>query len=480
MKQYKEFAMQKLLSNNISSFKKKETAAYLSALTNDVTSVEQNYLSDKLFAISLSFMFFATLIMMLVYSPLLTLISLLSVALPLLASVLSGNKVQLVEKKVSEENKNFVSVLNDILGGFAVIKNFKAEAQMLKILFKKNEDLEYKKFDRRSIQLKVQMLSQLSGLIAQFSVFVFGTAMVLKGMGITSGTVMAFVNLMNSIIKPIAEMPAIIANQKAAKALISKTADILSGQGNEKPTGEHISLYEGITVKNLSFAYEENRPVLKDISLKFEKGKSYAIIGSSGSGKSTLLNLLMGTDDNYTGDILYDTKEVSSINKDLLYELIAVIQQNVFIFNASIVDNITMFQDFDKDKVMAVAEKAQLKELILERGENYMCGENGKELSGGEKQRISIARSLIKNASVLFADEITAALDAKTSFEIINDILKLEDITRIVVTHSLERSLLEKYDEIIVLKDGKVEETGTFKELIEKRGYFNALYTISQ
>ena len=163
---------------------------------------------------------------------------------------------------------------------------------------------------------------------------------------------------------------------------------------------------------------------------------------------------------------------------DSLYELMTVIQQNVFVFNSSIKDNVTMFRDFPDDKIDEAIEKAHLTELISERGTDYLCGENGKSLSGGQKQRISIARSLLKESSILIADEATSALDAQTSHEVINEILELDSMTRIVVTHSLEESLLRRYDEIIVIKDGTIEEKGNFDTLINNNGYFKALYTI--
>ena len=157
-----------------------------------------------------------------------------------------------------------------------------------------------------------------------------------------------------------------------------------------------------------------------------------------------------------------------------------VIQQNVFIFNSTIRDNVTMFRDFSSEKVEAAMRKAHLLPLVTERGEDYRCGENGNQLSGGEKQRISIARSLLKESSVLLADEVTSALDAQTSCEVINGILDLEDVTRIVVTHTLEESLLRRYDEILVVRNGTIEEKGSFEDLMKKDGYFKALFTVSK
>ena len=123
---------------------------------------------------------------------------------------------------------------------------------------------------------------------------------------------------------------------------------------------------------------------------------------------------------------------------------------------------------------------ANLTGLLAERGEAYRCGENGVGLSGGEKQRISIARTLLKKSSVLLADEATAALDAKTSHAVTRDLLDLTGMTRIIVTHNLEASALRRFDRILVMKDGRIEETGTFDELMAGKGYFYALFTVSQ
>ena len=152
----------------------------------------------------------------------------------------------------------------------------------------------------------------------------------------------------------------------------------------------------------------------------------------------------------------------------------------MFIFNATIRENITLFADFPKEAVERAIRLSGLSQLIAERGEDYLCGENGSGLSGGEKQRISIARSLLKNAQVLLVDEATAALDAQTAHQVSHALLDLSGMTRIVVTHTLEESVLRRYDAILTLRDGRIAEQGSFEELMERRGYFYSLYTVSQ
>lgn len=213
---------------------------------------------------------------------------------------------------------------------------------------------------------------------------------------------------------------------------------------------------------------------------KYSEAKAYAIVGKSGSGKSSLLNLLMIPGLKYNGQILFDKTDIRNIPSETLYELISMIQQNVFIFNASIRDNVTMFQSFNQQEIERAIQRARLSNLLSERGEGYLCGENGSGLSGGEKQRISIARSLLKRSTILLADEITSALDVQTAYQVTSDILDLRGITRIMVTHSMEKSLLQRYDGIVVLKDGYIEEVGRFDDLMERKGYFYALYTVGQ
>lgn len=285
---------------------------------------------------------------------------------------------------------------------------------------------------------------------------------------------------MNFVISPIGEVPQILANRKAALALVDKLALALSEQVEQKGVLVGQTLNKGIELDNVSFGYDEEKTVLKNISIQYEAGKSYALVGGSGSGKSTLLNLLMGSYFNYQGEIRYDGQELKQINLDSLYDLVSIIQQNVFVFDSSVRNNITMFKEFNEDRIQCVINQAGLTELIAQKGMDYACGENGSGLSGGERQRISIARCLLKGSSVMLVDEATAALDSKTAVAITNSILEIEGLTRIIVTHRLEESILRKYDKIFVLQNGNLIEQGAFDELMKEKGYFYSLYMVSQ
>lgn len=480
MRQYKDFAFKKLIGKSISSFRDESAAGYLSALTNDAASIETNYLAQMLAMITKAVTFIGALLLMCRYSLLMTAIAAGLTVLPMIASLLTGNRLQAVESRASERNGEFTAALSDCLAGFTVVKNFRAEQEIFRLFAQSNKALEHEKFTGRRIKTLVGMIGAVTGIFAQLGVFIAGVYLSMKGGSMTPGAVVLFVNLMNFIISPIAELPGLLACRKAALGLVDKLAAALERSSFREGSETLNKLEHGIRLENVSFAYEPGKTVLHGINVEFEAGRAYALVGGSGSGKSTLLNLLMAAETNYSGHILADGIELSDISTESLYGTMAAIQQNVFVFNASIKDNVSMFRDFPKTEMDEAIARAHLGALIRERGEDYLCGENGSGLSGGEKQRISIARSLLKKSSVLLADEVTAALDAQTAHRVSSDILDLQGITRIVVTHTLEESLLRRYDKIFVLRGGRIEEAGSFADLMANKGYFYALFTVAQ
>ena len=478
--QYKEYVFERLCQKGIGAFSSENSALYISALSNDATTVEMNYLANIFLIVENGTICIGALVLMFYYSPLLTILSVVLALLPLAVSICTGNLVAKAEKTVSDKNEAYMSTLKDSLVGFAVIKSFRAEAQMCRIFSDTVKEVTDAKTYRKKMSVLVNGLSASSGTILQFGIFLIGAYLALTGHGLSAGSVLVFVQLLNYVINPIGVIPQALAEIKASKALIEKVAVALDSNVREEGHESKNEVTTGIAVRDLSFGYEEEKPVLQNVNFTFDAGKSYAIVGASGSGKSTLLNLLMASRSDYTGSICYDETELRQIGSDSLYEMVSVVQQNVFIFNASIRDNITMFSDFPRAEVDRAIEMSGLSRLIAERGEDYLCGENGSGLSGGEKQRISIARSLLKKSQVLLVDEATAALDAHTAFQVSNAILDLNDLTRIVVTHALDENLLKRYDCVLTIKNGSITESGSFDELMEKKGYFYSLFTVSQ
>ncbi len=481
IRQYKAMAFERLTRKSMASFSRESSADYISALTNDVTSLENNYLESLFTLIELAIMFFGAFVMMLAYSPMLTAVAVALSILPVFVSVLTGNRLDKIERRVSTCNGSFVAMVKDCLTGFPVIKSFKAEGAAERLFHESSDALEKSKCQRRQVSMAVQAMAQWAGFITQFGVFLVGAYMVFAGRaGITAGVMMMFVQLMNYVITPIAQAPSIFANRKAALALVDKLAAAL--ESNVRDEGETLlpGAIPAIRLEHVTFGYAQGAPVLQDISVCFEQGKRYAVVGASGSGKSTLLNLLMAAHGGYEGRILYGDQELRDISCESLYDAVSMVQQSVFVFNASIRDNITMFSPFPAERVERAISQSGLSALIAERGEDYLCGENGCGLSGGERQRIAIARSLLRGTPVLLVDEATAALDKETAAYVVNALLNLRDLTQIMVTHTLDAEQLARYDSILAMKDGRLVEMGDFQTLMALRGYFYSLYTVAQ
>ena len=476
---YKQKIFCKMIDKNLSSFRKENPSQYLSMYTNDAKMIEMYYFDSVLEMIDLTVSFVGALLLMLWYSPILTVFGLILSVLPIAASLPIANKMAEAERKVSDGNGEFVSIVRDILQGFPVIKSFQAEKEMKKNFFRENERMEHLKYQSRYIEESINLWGTAASVMMRLGIFLIGAWMSVSGYGVTPGIVLVFLQLMNYVISPIERIPSILAKRKAAIGLIEKM--LVSVQINQEQMKENKigMLKKGISLKDVSVSIG-NKNVLHHLNFEFEIGKKYAVVGSSGAGKSTLINTIMGGFSPVQGEVLFDGIDSREIQPESLFQVMALVQQSVFVFRDTIRNNITLFKEFDEEKVKKAADQAGLRELIDKRGLNDSCGENGNKLSGGERQRIAIARALLRGSQVLLLDEATAALDNQTSYAVIDAVLSMKEMTEIIVTHRLEEKLLYQYDEILVMHAGEIVEKGTFQELMQKKGFFYSLYVVSK
>ena len=471
--QYKNNIYKHILEKTISEFNKQNTSTYISALTNDVNKIEEDYLFSGFDLITNITLFICTIIVMFIYSPVLTISGIILSLLPFLGALIVGGKLAFHEKEISNQNASFMHFIKDNLIGFSTVKVFKAEEKIKELFNKNNNILETKKANKTKTIAIMEMVQTVLSLISQFGVFFIGAFISIKTGAIAPSVILLFIQLMNYIISPLMQIPTLFSKRMACKPLFKKINEILQKENNNDIL-EEIESIDEISISNLSFMYED-KVILNDITHKFEKNKSYAIVGPSGSGKTTLMNLLLCKDNSYTGSIYYDNQDAKNISLDSLFEISSLVEQNVFVFDDSIINNITMYSNVDDDLLEEVINKSGLKELINEKGKDYRCGENGSNLSGGEKQRISIARALINKSQLLLLDEATSALDNETSTFITNNLLNIENNIKIMITHRLDEEVLKKFDEIIVMKNGRIVENGKYDELINNNSAFKSL-----
>lgn len=210
------------------------------------------------------------------------------------------------------------------------------------------------------------------------------------------------------------------------------------------------------------------------------KNKKYAIVGESGSGKSTLVKLLLNYYNTYSGNIYIDNKDVMNIKEENIFNLISMIQQDVFIFDDTIRNNVTLFKEYSDDEVKCALNKVVLIsaiDLLKDNLETNM-GENGANFSGGQKQRIALARAIVKKCPIIILDEATASLDNETAYKIEKSLLDIQDLTLVSITHKLIKENLKMYDEIIYIRSGEIIEKGSFDEIMNDKGNFYSLYML--
>ena len=477
---YKDLLFAKILRNNSRMVSEIGSGKFLSKLSNDLKSIEENYFDFYITLIDIGISFIGAIVLMLWYSPVLTMVAIALSILPLLASIPASKEITKTEKNLSKENADFMEFMRDTLSGYFVIKSFHAESELEGRFHEENVKIEKAKFLRRFAEENINLLSTAASVVMRLGVFLFGAWLSLSNRHITPGIVLAFLQLLTFVITPIEKIPSLFANRKAARSLIAQTEELFYEKDDEQEKIEINTLRSAIEVQNLSFSYENTEKALQAISLTIHAGKKYAIVGASGSGKSTLFKLLTKYSNEYDGNILFDGIDLRNITYSSLSEIISEVQQNVFVFHDSIYNNICLYKKISEEKFDYVIQKSGLSSLIQQKGKNFSCGANGSKLSGGEKQRISIARALLRNASVLFMDEASSALDEKTADEIMNSILDMPDITSLVITHRLNSTLLKKYDGIFVLHHGKIVEFGAFDELMKNKGLLYSLILLSQ
>lgn len=477
----KQDIFSKLMKKDMKSFNEENSAKYLSILSNDITIIENDGIETIFSLIHNAFAFILALISVIYINIYITLAVFVLGTLAFVVPQLFSKQIGKRRLEYSTSLDHFTGKTKDILTGFELIKNFNIFDKISCIFSQDNENVEMKKQNFKMYSRVIECLSEFIGLLLYTAPVAIGGYFVLKG-EITVGMMIALLQLVGRIIVPIGSSAQIINKLKSLKPIIEKI-DNLTQEDTKKESKYSLESFEkSIEIKNLNFSYDGKKQALKDINQTFEKGKKYALVGGSGSGKSTILRLLLRYYEDFNGSILIDEKEHRDIDIDHIYKNISVIQQNVFMFDGTIKDNIGLYGDYTDDEILKAGKMAGLSKLLdtLTNGIYDDVGENGSKLSGGEKQRVAIARALIKKTSIMLLDESTSALDNETAYSIEKSILSLENVTSIVITHKLIEDVLRDYDEIIVMRDGAIVERGDFQFLIDEKGYFYSLYNVGQ
>ena len=467
----------KIINKDIKDFALDNSGKYISILYNDLKIIEDSLLNNIFQVISSFISFTISIIFLFSISPTIVIFISIFGTLGFVIPNALSKKLVVERNNFSNNLENITSVTKDLFSGFEVIKGFNIAHKINPVFKNSSTAVESSKKKCSILESIIKGFSLSFSVTIYLGVLILGGYLMNKG-EISVGTAIIIIQLSTHIVGPVKTSISLINQIKSVSLIVDKIDEILC-DSSEEIEDLSLEIFEkSIEIKNLNFSYSNERQALNNINLTFEKNKKYAIVGESGSGKSTLTKLLMRYYKNYNGEILIDNKNLQKILSHDLYKNISMIQQNVFMFDDSIKENIKLYADYSDDEILEVCGRSGLSNLIsiLPNGINSLVGENGNKLSGGEKQRIAIARSLINDTKILILDESTSALDNETAYNLETSLLSINDLTLVVVTHKLIKNILLSYDEIIVMKDGMIIEKGSFNDLIELKGYFYSLY----
>ncbi|MCS7180115.1 MAG: ABC transporter ATP-binding protein/permease [bacterium] len=452
----------------------------MSRITNDIDMINITIGTSVVQFLSGIIMLVGTVTMMIILNPLLTLFSL--ILIPLMA---------LITKTVSSKTRKYFFLQQTILGEVnSIVEEDITGLKIIKIYGKEKDEIE--KFEEKNAKLKDYsiMAQKLAGIMPPLMNFLNNISFVIVGsIGgilaikniISIGTIASFINYVKQFTRPLNELAHQFTTVQSAIASAERVFELMEDEKERKDEEDSIELKEikgEVEFKNVWFAYENEKYILKNISLKVPAGKTIAIVGPTGAGKTTMINLLSRLYEVEKGEIMIDGYNIKKIKKENLRSFLGVVLQDTYLFAETIKENIKYGRlDAKDEEIENICKITNAEKFILSLSDKYetFVSDGGYGLSQGQRQLIAIARTLLANPKILILDEATSSIDTKTEMDIQRSMLKLmKGKTSFVIAHRL--NTIKNADIIVVINEGEIFEMGTHKELMNKKGFYYKLF----
>lgn len=481
VKEIKSQVFDSMSKLSVSFYNRRQTGGLMTRVLDDADQVTDFYIDalPYFFLHSLTIIFISAIMLIMNWK--------LAIASLFLLPVLTYISVKMLPKlwnfysKRHRANRSLRGQVNDNITGARVVKAFGQEEQERKRFDKYNQrvkgvELNLVAFDNRYVAL-YNIVQNISSAI----VIGLGSILVLSdATGMRLGTLVTFVGYVNQLRNPLNFMSQIFRRWTESMNSSQRIFEIIDAVPEVQESDDPVKLGEmkgHISLKNVTFGYEPNKPVLKNIGFSVESGQMLGIVGRSGAGKSTLVNLISRLYDVDEGEILIDGINIRELSFDDLHKNIAMVSQETYIFMGTVAENIAYARpDASSDDIVMAAKMASAHDFICKMPDGYdtMIGSSGRTLSGGERQRVSIARAILADPKILILDEATASVDTETERAIQNALsLLVEGRTTLSIAHRL--STLKDAEFLVVLDEGKITEEGTHRELLEQKGTYYKL-----
>lgn len=476
----------KVVSLPIGFFTEERKGDVMSRMTNDVNEVEASIMStlDMLFKDPIMILVYLITLLAISWQLTLFVLILLPIAGFLIGRI--GRSLKRASTKGQEQNAEILTQIDETLGGLRVVKAFNAEKKLTDrfLLLINATRATFNRINRR--YYLAHPVSEFLGTALIAILLWFGGVLILgNNSSIDAATFIYYLVIFYSIINPAKDLSKATYGIRRGMASLERIDKILNTESNIKEVSNPENLYDFQSVirfENVSFSYQEDRPVLRNINLDIHKGQTIALVGQSGSGKTTMADLIPRFYDPVEGSITIDGIDIRTLKTFDLRALMGNVNQEAILFNDTFYNNITFgVKSATMEQVRQAARIANADDFIMATPDQYQTtiGDRGSRLSGGQRQRISIARAILKNPPILILDEATSALDTESE-KLVQEALEnlMKDRTTIVVAHRL--STIRNADLICVMHEGQIVERGTHDELLAQNGYYKRLIEMQQ
>lgn len=450
----KKYYLSKTFQKDIAEFHKENNGKYISASTNDYSTLEANLITG-IYSVSNGIINFLVGIWVISSVDIrMLLVGLIIIGINLIVSIVTAKPIQKAYKERSDMFSEYTSYIKEVLSAFHIVKNYNLKEKVTKDYYEKSESIQQKGF---FIERMLSFINSFQNFLMQGSFYgvlcIIGYFTLIGK--ITPGGLLLVVTGIERMAWPLFEVSEIFPKLFSSKDLIQKIEKTLENENTYEETVDIRSFNDKIEFKDVEFHYENNEQIiLSDINLTFKKNGKYLIVGPSGGGKSTLLKLLRKYFNPTKGQITIDGHDLKDIKKEQYFSLVANIEQQVFIFEDTVKNNLTLYKEYTDEDINEAIDASGLREFVnnLPEGLDTVIYDNGKNISGGERSRLVIARALLSKASILFMDEAFASLDMERAREIEKTILALKNITVINVSHVIFRNTRDLYDRVLTVK----------------------------
>ena len=456
VEQVRQRILEQVLHRTVAQYNAEGDAAYLSLLTTDLRTLYDDYYMSLFSIVFWGGIMLCALAMYLYISPVMLLAILLVTIPPLVLPRRMNERLKATRDAFSLQMADYTQQLKELLGGFEIIRSFLREDAYAALHQKaarkaRESELDY----QQSLNAMVTNTSLISNLIFPV-VMLVGLFLAFDGR-LTMGTVSTAASMANFVITPCHQIAQCWAKIKSSQG-IRQRLEAAMAEPQAAEQGEPIGPIDSIQCETVRFAYPNTaEPVLKDASLTVDAAQKVALVGESGCGKSTLAKLLFQYYPDYSGDILFNGRQVRTLDRTALYRRVGYIAQTAYLFHDTIRNNICLHEDFPDEQLAHAIAAAGLTDWVasLPDGLDTVISENGKNLSGGQRQRIGIARLALRSYDLIIADEITASLDPDTSQQVMENLIAMPCMV-VAITHDVAGSFMHQFDKVYRVEHGVV------------------------